>query len=469
MTGVFVSYRRYPSAAWALRIEDRLRAHFGARRVFIDVSGIEPGANFPKDLEARVASADALVAVIDPQWASPDARGVARWGADDWVMKEIAAALSRDVTVVPVLVDRAEMPEPQVLPASIRDISHRNAIELSSTGFDSDVERLIRALEHNGVKKSLPKRIGVVPAVLILLTLAVVGTVTTFRLVEVMRLGALQDRAKGPVSPIEGLMWEDFEVTNERYGACVDAGECDEPGITPTRDQYDDPRRQRLPVVSVSAEDALTFCAWIGRRMPTLDEWRAAATPGDGGWPWGDQGPDVNRVNAVLLLGAGDEAPSLVSGDDYRSIRELAKLKRITPDIIAAKLPSLLVEDVDFLVRDWLTLSIKFRQDRMTQFLTRGKEETLPNWVEPNDVVAFDANPSGARGPVHHLIGNAAEWSSTDGSGATWSGSSTRALYVTGGSYETLVTDKKSSTDLFIPVVSGTKEPTTGFRCVEDP
>lgn len=43
------------------------------------------------------------------------------------------------------------------------------------------------------------------------------------------------------------------------------------------------------PVTQISGDDARAYCHWLGGRLPTCDEWEAAARAGSRDrWPWGD-------------------------------------------------------------------------------------------------------------------------------------------------------------------------------------
>ena len=146
---IFISYRRADSAGYAGRIYDRLTAHFGEDAVFMDVDTIEAGVDFVEVLQNAVQSCDVLVALIGRRWLDgKDANGKRRLdNPEDFVRIEIAAALERDIRVIPVLVDGVSMPYSTQLPENIKSLARRNALQVDHHSFNADARRLISQLE----------------------------------------------------------------------------------------------------------------------------------------------------------------------------------------------------------------------------------------------------------------------------------------------------------------------------------
>ena len=88
--------------------------------------------------------------VIGPQWMAVQAEDGQRRLDDpnDWVVAETAAALERQVPVIPVLVDGATMPARSELPPALASLASRQAMTIHHESFSSDVNRLIGAIER---------------------------------------------------------------------------------------------------------------------------------------------------------------------------------------------------------------------------------------------------------------------------------------------------------------------------------
>lgn len=149
MPGVFISYRREDTIAYAGRLYDRLQADFGKERVFIDIDTLRPGDDFIEALQRTVASCDVLVAVIGKQWlTAKDDKGQLRLDdPEDFVRLELEAALGRAIRVIPALVGGAQMPASSALPDSLKKLSRYQAVTLPDTGFQMSVNSLVQVVD----------------------------------------------------------------------------------------------------------------------------------------------------------------------------------------------------------------------------------------------------------------------------------------------------------------------------------
>jgi hypothetical protein len=109
---VFISYRRQDTDGYAGWLQDRLADRFGASRVFTDVVGLSPGAEFPREIVRTIDSVHVFLALIGDRWNPPgkDPRG-RLFEPEDWVRREIEAALRSEKEVVPILIGGVALPE----------------------------------------------------------------------------------------------------------------------------------------------------------------------------------------------------------------------------------------------------------------------------------------------------------------------------------------------------------------------
>ncbi len=98
-----------------------------------------------------------------------------------------------------------------------------------------------------------------------------------------------------------------YEVTNKEYKSFVDATgheapylDAEEAAAYNWKDGTYPEKKDNHPVVLVTAQDAKQYCEFVGKRLPTEEEWeKAARGTGNRIWPWGNVWEEGKKTNAV--------------------------------------------------------------------------------------------------------------------------------------------------------------------------
>ena len=149
MGGIFISYRREDSIAYAGRLYDHLADQFGEDRIFMDIDTMKVGLDFVEQIEKAVHDCDLLIAVIGKTWVQiKDEEGHRRLdNPEDFVRVEIQAALERNIPVVPLLIGGAEMPRASELPEGLAKLTRRHAMKMSDERYRADAARLMEQIK----------------------------------------------------------------------------------------------------------------------------------------------------------------------------------------------------------------------------------------------------------------------------------------------------------------------------------
>jgi len=146
---IFISYRRDDVPGDARSIRDALAARFGKASIFMDVDNLLAGQRFAEELAKALASCDVFLAIIGPRWMDL-LKTKASSGDRDYVREEIAAALKREIAVIPVRVGREgsmpALPRPDELPEDIRDLVDYQKQDVAHERFGRDAAELIAAI-----------------------------------------------------------------------------------------------------------------------------------------------------------------------------------------------------------------------------------------------------------------------------------------------------------------------------------
>jgi len=151
MNAVFISYRRADTNFHARQLCDLLRQHLGEDEVFMDKDGIPYGKEFLRVIADRLSNCAVFLAVMGPRWFHPRKGQRPRlFEPNDTLRLEVLIALNRPILVIPLLVAGAEnVPEPNLLPASIAGLAAINGKVISDDNFAEDVAAVAEMIKAN--------------------------------------------------------------------------------------------------------------------------------------------------------------------------------------------------------------------------------------------------------------------------------------------------------------------------------
>lgn len=162
---IFISYRRDKGAEVARVLAEKLKSR--GYRVFLDVDGLGSG-EWNRQLSERIAECPDFIAVVT------DGFFVRCDNSDDVVRQEIAHALARNSTVIPLLVGHATIPSD--LPADISRISAHNGVTYLHEYAEQAVDKVCGFLRSTPLLG--PERLGTgeaQPRIIVLIVLLVIG------------------------------------------------------------------------------------------------------------------------------------------------------------------------------------------------------------------------------------------------------------------------------------------------------
>jgi hypothetical protein len=158
MARIFISYRRSDSAGHAQLLNEYLEV-YRPGEVFFDNNTLEDGDRWDRQIAQHLEDCEALLVVIGPGWlrAQDPESGQRRLdNPEDWVRREIEAALARGARVIPVLMGGATLPKPEHLPPSIRDLARCEARTIGERDTRDDVRRLAEHLRSAVTANCVP-------------------------------------------------------------------------------------------------------------------------------------------------------------------------------------------------------------------------------------------------------------------------------------------------------------------------
>jgi len=148
---IFISYRREDSQAAVSSLYKNLLDRFGKNAVFADTASIESGEAWSERIGKTLEEAKLILVVIGDNWLCAEKDDPAQFricSKEDWVRKEIEAAMALNKIIVPIFLDDIKRPSNPDLPESIINLWNIQARKIKlQAGDDGSLESLLEFLD----------------------------------------------------------------------------------------------------------------------------------------------------------------------------------------------------------------------------------------------------------------------------------------------------------------------------------
>src|SRR3569623_1689877 len=128
--------------------------------------------------------------------------------------------------------------------------------------------------------------------------------------------------------PLATLMISTFsidttEVTQLKYKQCMDAGMCTAPD---SASGFDPVNKASYPVGGIQWQQAVDYCTWKGKRLPTEADWEKASRGTDGReYPWGNVAADCTLAQYLdCTMGTSPLPVGSKAGDAPTGLHDMA-------------------------------------------------------------------------------------------------------------------------------------------------
>jgi formylglycine-generating enzyme required for sulfatase activity len=147
---------------------------------------------------------------------------------------------------------------------------------------------------------------------------------------------------------IDSFFIDKFEVSVSDYAQCITSGTCDKTALiqyiensvqyntVPLEDALAMAQQDKRPMTYVTFEDSAAYCAYAGKRLPTVAEWEkaAGADPEKRKYPWGNEPPDCTKANIKPCMdGAVDVDTTAYPPSIYGVYNMIGNVQERTLDI----------------------------------------------------------------------------------------------------------------------------------------